>query len=204
MGDLDGKCYTWGRNEVTVPSVPHRCRIHVKACQANRQCMSGVLQRGQLGQGDLVQYNVPTTVKGLAGSVIIGGAASQHPLQWRCQRVPDNLLASPRCFPLSVMHAGCPCRRCWEAPLGSGDQRWRGLHLWQQQGGGLPGPRGMPVLLLSRPRWDAWTSLRCCCPCRGSAGRAPSRARPRARVSCLTPWCHCARRTVYPHSSYTF
>ena len=31
-------------------------------------------QRGQLGHGDLVQYNVPVVVKGLAGLVITGGA----------------------------------------------------------------------------------------------------------------------------------
>ncbi|KAK9917811.1 hypothetical protein WJX75_008519 [Coccomyxa subellipsoidea] len=49
IGDVEGRCYTWGRNE-----------------------------KGQLGHGDLLQRNVPTIVEGLKNVKIIGGAGGKH------------------------------------------------------------------------------------------------------------------------------
>ncbi|KAK9816923.1 hypothetical protein WJX72_007117 [[Myrmecia] bisecta] len=49
IGDMDGNCYTWGRNE-----------------------------RGQLGHGDKLQRNVPTIVPGLNGKVAVGGSGGKH------------------------------------------------------------------------------------------------------------------------------
>ncbi|CAK0738461.1 hypothetical protein CVIRNUC_001046 [Coccomyxa viridis] len=48
-GGMDGKLYTWGRNE-----------------------------KGQLGHGDLLQRNVPTVVEGLSKHEVIGGAGGRH------------------------------------------------------------------------------------------------------------------------------
>lgn len=48
-GDMDGRCFTWGRNE-----------------------------KGQLGQGDLVQRNMPIIVKSLADKRIIGACGGRH------------------------------------------------------------------------------------------------------------------------------
>lgn len=48
-GDMDGRCFTWGRNE-----------------------------KGQLGLGDLVQRNMPVIVDGLANMKIIGACGGRH------------------------------------------------------------------------------------------------------------------------------
>ncbi|KAK9864895.1 hypothetical protein WJX84_004668 [Apatococcus fuscideae] len=49
IGDLEGKCYTWGRNE-----------------------------KGQLGQRDMQTRGTPTLVKDLAGIDVISGAGGRH------------------------------------------------------------------------------------------------------------------------------
>ncbi|GMH42697.1 hypothetical protein BSKO_10616 [Bryopsis sp. KO-2023] len=48
-GDMDGRCFTWGRNE-----------------------------KGQLGHGDLIQRNMPVIVESLADSKIIGACGGRH------------------------------------------------------------------------------------------------------------------------------
>eukprot|EP00877_Chromochloris_zofingiensis_P014499 jgi/Chrzof1/9302/UNPLg00270.t1 len=48
-GDVNGVCYTWGRNE-----------------------------KGQLGHGDLLQRNVPTIVQGLKGMFVTGASGGRH------------------------------------------------------------------------------------------------------------------------------
>ena len=91
-GDADGKCYTWGRNEVSLWS--RRLTPTPDTAEPEERywlmCNISVLQRGQLGHGDLVQYNLPTVVKGLAGLVITGGAnehAATYPYDMGCPRV---------------------------------------------------------------------------------------------------------------------
>lgn len=49
VGDVNGICYTWGRNE-----------------------------RGQLGHGDLLQRNAPTVVAGLTGQHVVAAAGGKH------------------------------------------------------------------------------------------------------------------------------
>lgn len=49
IADIEGRCYTWGRNE-----------------------------KGQLGHGDLTQRNMPTLVEGLEGKNIIAAAAGKN------------------------------------------------------------------------------------------------------------------------------
>mmetsp|Transcript_45199 Transcript_45199/g.117095 ORF Transcript_45199/g.117095 Transcript_45199/m.117095 type:complete len:461 (+) Transcript_45199:70-1452(+) len=49
IGDMSGKCYTWGRNE-----------------------------KGQLGHGDVVVRNMPTVVSGLADKEIVGASAGKN------------------------------------------------------------------------------------------------------------------------------
>ena len=80
IGDDAGKCYTWGRNEVShellnpndSQSVPFNMTdiLHL-VCKTDIHHLS--MQRGQLGHGDLLQRNIPTVVKGLKGSTIIAG-----------------------------------------------------------------------------------------------------------------------------------
>lgn len=48
-GDVNGVCYTWGRNE-----------------------------KGQLGHGDLLQRNTPTVVAGLTGKKVVGAWGGRH------------------------------------------------------------------------------------------------------------------------------
>lgn len=49
IGDVEGRCYTWGRNE-----------------------------KGQLGHGDFLQRNIPTVVERLKDVKIISGAGGKH------------------------------------------------------------------------------------------------------------------------------
>eukprot|EP00879_Flechtneria_rotunda_P014497 GHRR01015149.1.p1 GENE.GHRR01015149.1~~GHRR01015149.1.p1 ORF type:complete len:445 (+),score=126.49 GHRR01015149.1:103-1437(+) len=49
VGDINGVCYTWGRNE-----------------------------RGQLGHGDLLQRNIPTVVAGLQGKAVVKACGGKH------------------------------------------------------------------------------------------------------------------------------
>ncbi|KAK9806651.1 hypothetical protein WJX73_004262 [Symbiochloris irregularis] len=49
VGDVDGRCFTWGRNE-----------------------------KGQLGHGDTLQRSVPTFIEKLKGKHVIGGAGGKH------------------------------------------------------------------------------------------------------------------------------
>ena len=79
---------------------------------------------------------------------------------------------------LTCMHAAC--RRCREAPLGCSDEHRGVVHLWQQQRGEVPRlvvDTWGPFLIRFRIK-ASWHAA-----CRASAGRAPSRAHPRARVS---------------------
>lgn len=49
VGDFEGRCYTWGRNE-----------------------------KGQLGQGDLTQRNIPNIIAKLKGKRILAGSGGKH------------------------------------------------------------------------------------------------------------------------------
>ena len=67
-GDMDGKIYSWGRNEVICKQEYECIAVSVSA-----KFYLFAMQKGQLGHGDTMQRNVPSAIAALAKETIVGG-----------------------------------------------------------------------------------------------------------------------------------
>lgn len=104
IGDVNGVCYTWGRNEVRADPRFRSSAVHPLAGNAMHphsfatchcvglplvhSCLPGRTappftplrppQKGQLGLGDAINRNNPTIVPGLRGKKVVGGSAGRN------------------------------------------------------------------------------------------------------------------------------
>jgi hypothetical protein len=84
-GDVDGRLYTWGRNEVRMkPLIVVVIDCCSKSVVLNVLMLVHDLQKGQLGHGNIIQRNSPRIVEGLQGKFVVAGELLElHPLEKR-------------------------------------------------------------------------------------------------------------------------
>lgn len=78
-------------------------------------CASPLVQKGQLGHGDLAQRNTPTVVKALEGKAVVGGACGRNHTAVVLQSGETYTWGSNvvvRALPRLPVGHGCDVTRC--------------------------------------------------------------------------------------------